>query len=186
MLNGNWLSDPACGTYTWQAGEGFPPGIFDYQLAKMVRRGLSLEPRDRTRADRWRTVLAEALIERRLYTDESCNGTVFLEPSRTRCPYCLQDYPLAKLVFPQLHKAILIDSAAVPIGRKELLSPRVSARHAVARRFGPLVQIESFGSNGTYRLDQAGWTRLPDQQAVMVEPGDRLRFADVECRVETA
>jgi hypothetical protein len=46
---------------------------------------------------------------------------------------------------------------------------------------GPETTIESLGRNGSYRLIEGKWVAF---QNTLIEAGDRLRFADIEARVE--
>ena len=79
---------------------------------------------------------------------------------------------------------ILLNKGAVEVGRVNLKgSNKVSSRHAVFRRIGSEIWIESLGTNGTYRWAGSGWVRLPDRKMVLVKKGDRLRFADLEAEI---
>jgi serine/threonine protein kinase len=182
MLSGRWLHDPSMGDGSARRGDGYPSLMLNADLARMIRRGLSLDRQVRPPAYEWRAVLGQALLQ--IYVHPPCGGPVFIDSSKTRCPYCNRPYPVLKLVFPSLHKEIVCDSGSVPLGRTQLHSPKVSALHAVLRRFGPETRLEPLGSNGTFRLAGTDWAKLA--QEVPIQTGDRLRFADVDCYVVEA
>ena len=83
-------------------------------------------------------------------------------------------------------RAIPITEAAVKVGRTLLGgSMKISGNHAVFRKIGPDLLLESFGRNGTWRRNGQGWIRLPDRSPILLATGDRLRLGDAEVSVET-
>ena len=102
------------------------------------------------------------------------------------CPLCKIPYPTLELIAPNGVR-VGLDSGAVPVGRNVFPGAvKVSARHAVFRRIGPETWLQSFGRNGTYRWSGSNWIRLPDGKPILVQKGDRLRFADLEVAVSSA
>lgn len=181
MLSGRWFHDPALGAESAGSAEGYPSAILNADLARLFRRGLGLERHERPSADEWRAALGRSF--ERIYVHQPCSGPLFIDAGQTCCPFCGRRFPAIKLAFPSLRKEIVCNNAAVPIGRGDLGSPKVSAHHAVVRRIGPETSLESFGRNGTYRWAATRW--VPINKAI-IEPGDRLQFADVEAYVQEA
>lgn len=179
MMSGRWWHDPALGSNGATSGEGYPSAILNSELARLFRRGLGLNREDRPAFREWRDALSRNF--ERIYVHAACGGPVFTDAGKSHCPFCRQPYPMLKLVFPSFHKGVTCDSAALPIGRSLLASPKVSAQHAVVRRLGPETTIESFGRNGTYRFVAGRWVAVTN---AVLETGDRLRFADVEAQVQ--
>jgi len=178
-MSGGWPTDPIFGVPAKDVG-GFPSQILNSELAAMMRGGLSREPGERLSATDWTRTLHRNFSQ--IWVDPRCGGPSFIDPSRTRCPICGQPFPTYRLVFPALHVAVACDSAALALGRSLLGSAKVSGLHAVIRRYGQETRLEVHGRNGTYRWNDSQWMRL--EQTVILNPGDRLRFADVECLVE--
>jgi len=57
---------------------------------------------------------------------------------------------------------------------------KVSARHAVFHKIGPDTWMTAVGSNPTFRLAGGKWIQLTNNMKLLVQKGDKLRFADVE------
>ncbi len=117
------------------------------------------------------------------YSDRcpKCGGPCVIDVSKISCPLCGSPFP--HLTLQAIGSGIVIPlvNGATVVGRAELgNSMKVSVRHAIFRRNGPDTWIESIGSNGTYRWNDAGWSRLPDKEPRLVQSGDRLRLGDVE------
>jgi serine/threonine protein kinase len=178
-LSGGWPHDPLYGKGPPDTG-GYPSAILNAELATFFRRGLSANRDERPSAGEWTQLLGTNFWS--IWIDPRCHGPSFIDPSKTRCPHCGREFPRCKLVFPALGKEVRCDSASVSVGRALLLSPKVSALHAVVRRCGPETRIIIHGRNGTFRWNSTGWKQLNGE--AIIQPGDRLRFADVECRVE--
>lgn len=179
MLSGRWWHDPVLGKSNEGKGGGYPTAILDADLARLFRRGLSLNREDRPTPQDWRDNLSRSI--ERIYVHPQCGGPVFADAGKRNCPFCGEPYRILKLVFPTLSRELPCDGARISLGRNLLLSPSVSADHAQIHRIGPLVRIESFGRNGSYRWTDGKWVPF---QNTFIEAGDRLRFADVEARVE--
>jgi DNA-binding helix-hairpin-helix protein with protein kinase domain len=179
MLSGRWWHDAALGNSLSAKGGGYPSGILDPDLSRLFRRGVSLNREDRPVPWEWRNTTSRSF--ERIYIHPYCGGPVFADAGKTHCPFCGERYRMLKLVFSGLHREIVCDSGAVPIGRDQLLSPKVSAHHAIIQRVGPEVTVESFGRNGSYHFIDGKWIAF---QNTLIEAGDRLRFADIEAYVE--
>jgi len=178
MLSGRWVHDPVVTNPSLAVAEGYPSRMLNADLSRLFRRGLGLEREDRPSAAECRDVLSRNY--RLIYIHPPCQGPIFIDPGQTHCPFCNRRFPVLKLVFPSLRKELVCDSAAMPIGRATLLSPKVSAHHAVVRKMGPEVTVESFGRNGTYRWTGTSWEPFGSGP---IQGGDRLRFADIEAHV---
>jgi serine/threonine protein kinase len=181
-MSGGWPHDPALGLSQGIDG-GFPSTILNAELATLLRRSLSPNREERPSASEWVDGLSRSI--RLLWIDPRCHGPSFIDPGRTRCPTCGKEFPRLKFVFPALRKEIVCDTAAISVGRADLASPMVSRLHAIARQRGPETYLESLGRNGVFRRSGRAWLRLPPDPVPVLE-GDRLRFADVECLVQTA
>jgi len=181
MLSGRWWHDPASGKIEKTKGGGYPSFILDVDLARLFRRGLSSNREDRPTPQEWRETLSRSFEQ--IYVHPRCGGPVFADSGKSRCPFCGESYRLLKLVFPSLSREFICDGTGFSLGRQLLSSPNVSALHANVHRIGPIVRIESFGRNGSYRYADGGWVAF---QHAIIEAGDRLRVADVEARVEEA
>jgi len=179
MLSGRWMHDPMLADGSTSAMEGYPSRMLNAELARLFRRGLSAVRHDRPSAAEWRDALSRNY--RLIYVHLPCQGPIFVDAGQTRCPFCKSQFPVLKLVFPALRKEIVCDSAAIPIGRAMLRSEKVSSYHAVVRKIGPELTVESFGRNGTYRRKGSLWEPIGSG---LIQSGDRLRFADVEAYVE--
>jgi hypothetical protein len=178
-MSGGWPHDPLRGQGPPDTG-GYPSHILNAQLAGMFRRGLSANRQERPSAAEWTQVLSKNF--RLIWVDLPCQGPSFIDPSKTHCPICGRPFPICKLVFPTLRQNIVCDSAAVALGRADLHSPTVSALHAIVRKIGPETWLQPLGRNGTFRKNKNRWLPLADPTVLQV--GDRLRFADVECLVK--
>jgi serine/threonine protein kinase len=179
MMSGRWWHDAAVGNSHSAKGGGYPSGILDTDLARLFRRGVGLDREDRPSPREWCDTTSRSV--ERIYIHPRCGGPVFADAGKTHCPFCGERYRILKLVFPGLSRELPCDGVAAPIGRDQLPSVRVSAHHAVVHRMGPETTIESLGRNGSYRLIEGKWVAF---QNTLIEAGDRLRFADIEARVE--
>ena len=181
MYKGIWRHHPYYGT--WPADvKGYPPRTLNARLINLFNQGISLDPDARPSTTAWREALFATLGE--VHICEACGWPCLVDVSKTICPSCQRPYPVRKLVLPSGH-SIQIDAGYMPIGRNELNGAMmVSAIHAVFRRIGPEVIVESLGQNGTYRKTDKAWVRLPPAKPVTLYPGDVLRLADIEVRIE--
>ena len=178
MCSGVWLHGPAAyGSLKEDLG-GYPSTVLNAGLARLFRKFISLNPDERPSPGLWQSALMEAC--KSVYCCTSCGGACVVDASKTVCPFCKSPYPtLALLTKSGVH--IDLNSAGVDVGRDVLRgSDRVSSRHAVFRRIGPITWLESCGRNGTYRRSSSNWVRLPDKKAIRVQKGDLLKFADLE------
>ena len=181
MTCGRWLQDPAHGQIRHETLGGLSNLVLNAQLAELFRRGLGLDADERPTAEQWKSALLGAADQ--VFVCPNCGYPNLIDASKQRCPSCSQDYPVLTIKVPG-RMQLLVDRAALVVGRRELQSPHVSQKHAALRRIGPETWIESLGQNGTFRwCEDGGWIRLPDGQCQLIELGDRLRFADVEAHV---
>jgi len=181
MMNG-WVHDPARSNRPRTAG-GVPREAINADLQRLFRLSLSPDPNERPSAETWETTLLAAL--KAVHICDRCSMPFLVDPSKTACPTCGGVFPdwLLRL---QNGRAIPIGEAAVPVGRAHLGgSTKVSVTHAVFRKIGPDLLVDSCGLNGTSRRNGHGWVRLPDRTPILLSPGDRLRLGDVEVVVET-
>ncbi len=187
MKEGRWPDDPARKSANQKIKGGYPTDILNANLARMFRAGLSADPKARPSANQWRDALYEALFK--VYVCESCGGPNLIDASKNNCPMCSVRYPM--LVLEGAFGRIPLERASVVVGRDQLGgSKKVSTSHAVIRRIGPEYRIEDRSANGVSRRTSSGWLRLPradnlDKQP-LIQAGDVLRFADVECKVSVA
>jgi hypothetical protein len=174
-----WIHDPARADRVSGVLGGLPVEVLNADLMRLFRRGLSADRSERPTAAEWVGELSRALHQ--IFACTHCGGPCVLDASKNACPICRQAFPTFKLVgaFGQIQ----LRDASTVVGRSNLGgSSKVSARHAVIRRHGPEYRLESKGQNGTRRW-ASDWIRLPDDQPVLIQAGDRLKFADVEAQV---
>lgn len=181
MISGIWMQDPSLGRIDHETMGGLSNVVINASIARLFRRGLSLERDARPSASEWKSALLQTADQ--VYHCPTCGYPNLVDGSKHRCPSCALPYPVLAIQTPDAGP-IVIDQATVSVGRNQLPSPRVSQKHAVLRRIGPETWLDSIGRNGTYRMAHDGsWIRLPDEHRHLVEAGDRLRFADVEVRI---
>jgi serine/threonine protein kinase len=179
MCSGRWLQDPAAADKPTGNLGGYPVEVLNADLARLFRAALSLEPADRPSADTWEAELGKAFSS--VYSCPACGGPCVIDASKVVCPICKRPFPHLTLRITANHSVIPLDHGATVIGRTQLCgSPKASMRHAIFRRIGPELWIESIGQNGSYRWSGSGWVKLPDGKPLLVQNGDRLKFADVE------
>lgn len=178
MYAGRWSQDPTMSGKTKGELGGFPAAVLNANLARLFRRAFSLEPAQRPSPDEWGQELLKA--GNSIFCCPNCSGPCVVDASKTSCPICKERYPTLNLHLPKMSD-ISIDRGATMIGRDTFGgAEKVSARHAIFRRIGPNTWMESLGRNGTYRLVGSDWKKLPDKKPVLVQKGDRLKFADQE------
>lgn len=183
MSSGRWLQDPARGPIDQARLGGLSNQVLSAKLCELMRRGLSCDIQTRPSADAWRAALLEAADQ--LFLCPACGYPNLIDPSKHRCPACRAGYPVLALRLPGGGR-LLIQEAAVVVGRAQVPSPHVSAQHAVLRRLGPETWIEPRGRNGTWRrAPGGGWVRLAQARPCLLEAGDVLRLADVELELVT-
>jgi DNA-binding helix-hairpin-helix protein with protein kinase domain len=179
MYGGQWIHDPAAPTRA-DAG-GYPTTVLNSRVANLFRRFLSKERADRPAPAEWRDELLPVLGQ--VFVCPACKGPSMIDSSKWSCPLCKRPYPTLKLVAPG-GRVVPLDAGCVRVGRGTLGgSPRVSTLHAIFRRVGPEVWVESIGRNGTYRQAEGRMVRIPDGKSVLIQAGDILRLADVEVRI---
>ncbi|MRR11394.1 FHA domain-containing protein, partial [bacterium] len=148
------------------------------------RLSLSPDPAQRPSTRTGEKALLAAL--KPVHICDTCSMPFLVDPSKTACPACGAIFPdwLLRL---RDGRVILIAQASVPVGRAQLDgSLKVSGTHAIFRKIGPDLLVESFGRNGTWRMNGHGWVRLPDRTPIILSGGDRLRLGDSEVGIETA
>ena len=184
MLKG-WLHDPQRPGRKIGVG-GLPPEILSSDIHRMFRRAFSCEPRVRPSAAEWESALLNVQGALRYCPDQTCSMPFLVDAAKSSCPGCHRPFP-AFILRTESGLSIRVDSASVSVGRNELGgSPHVSLQHAMLRKTGPDLWIESLGRNGTKRWDGSAWTRLPDRTRVLLQEGDWLRLGDVAARVMLA
>jgi DNA-binding helix-hairpin-helix protein with protein kinase domain len=179
MMSG-WVHDPARANRPKSAG-GVPREAINADLQRLFRRSLSPEPSERPSASTWEETLLTAL--KTVHICDRCSMPFLVDPSKTSCPACGAVFPdwLLRL---RDGRTIQIGEAAVPVGRALLGgSMKVSGTHAVFRKIGPDLLVDSCGRNGTWRGNGRGWVRLPERVPILLSVGDQLRLGDVEILV---
>ncbi len=179
MTNG-WVHDPARTNRPKGAG-GVPCEAINADLHRLFRLSLSPRPDERPLAIEWETALLAAL--KSVHLCDGCSMPFLVDPSKTACPACGAKFPDWQLTLND-GRVVRIAQAAVLVGRDTFGgSLKVSQRHAVFRKIGPELHLESQGRNGTWRRNGHGWVRLPDRAPILLSPNDRLRLGDVEVTV---
>lgn len=182
-MTSGWIHDPARAGRPHGAG-GVPPQVLNPDLQRLFRTSLSQDPAERPSAAAWERALLRAL--RSIHVCDRCTMPFLVDTSKTACPACaaaFDDYDLRLLD----GRRIPVGGAAVPVGRALLGgSNKVSGTHAIFRKIGPELFVESLGRNGTFRSSGSAWVRLPDRMPILLFPGDRLRLGDVEVVVAIA
>ncbi|MEI8120482.1 MAG: protein kinase [bacterium] len=177
-----WFHDPALPPV--RGVGGYPARILNARLANLFRRGMSGDPDKRPSAVEWLDELLTSLGEVYICPQDNCGCPCMADTSKLLCPLCGKPYPTLSLALLDGSKIPII-SGFMQLGRNELrMSNSVSAIHAILRKVGPAVTLESYGRNGTYRKTGNSWDRLEDQKPIVISKGDVLRFADVEAKVE--
>ena len=183
VVESGWsLHDPLNPRHAPGRGNGGSPWeVLDSRLSALLRDALSANPERRPRAEAWRIALSEAVWK--VFPCPRCGGCIIIDPSKTVCPFtgCRKPYPGFTLRT-KSGIAIPIDRGMVLLGRDECGgSMKVSSRHATLRKIGPETWLEPHGSNGTRRWTGREWLTL--QRPVVLNKGDRIKFADVEAEV---
>jgi hypothetical protein len=182
-MMGGWVHDPARANRPKSPG-GVPREAINADLQRLFRLSLSPDPDQRPSTGTWEKALLAAL--KTVHICDNCSMPFLVDPSKTACPACGGSFPDWVLRLRD-GRAIPIDEASVRVGRAHLGgSPKVSGTHAVFRKIGPDLLVESFGRNGTWRMNGRGWVRLPDRTPVILSAGDHLRLGDSEVVIETA
>lgn len=179
MCAGRWIHDPAGPDRPREPTGGYPTETLDPDIARLFRRAFSLAPDERPAAAEWAEVLRRALF--RVAACAACGAPCLADASKTSCPTCRAPFPTLTLVLPG--GPVPLTDGSLVIGRDHLGGAHISARHAIFRRAGPNTFVESLGQNHTFRWAAGRWVQLPDQVAVLIEQGDRLRLADVEVAI---
>jgi len=182
MCSGKWLLDPAVSDGSRAGIGGYPTTVLNADLARLFRFAVSIDPAKRPSSDTWEAELGKAFNA--IYCCPRCGGPCVIDVSKTTCPLCGCIFPNLTLRINGHGSTLALSNGATVIGRAELGgSMKVSARHAIFRRVGPETWLESTGSNGTYRWNGSGWSKLPDRKPLLVQHGDRLRLGDVEAQL---
>lgn len=175
VRRGMWLGDPMRGNASKGCG-GYPPSILNTELSTLFREALGHQIDRRPSARCWLTALLKAADLVRLCP--ACNGPNIVDSSKQACPHCLHPYPVLAIRLPNGRRIPIISSSR-PVGRNELgPHPSISNLHLVLQRIGPDSFVHCRGSQGTFRLGPRGWDRLPREEAVQVEAGQRLRVSE--------
>lgn len=178
MCSGRWLHDPSAPDRPKGNLGGFPVEVLSANIARLIRLALDRNPAQRPTAAAWKTELDRALNS--VFSCPQCSGPCLIDVAKVSCPLC--GHPFGHLVVQDTGGRTLLSliDGATAIGRNQLGgSPKVSLRHAVFRRVGPETWLETTGSNGSARWSNGTWVKLPDKKSVLVQKGDRLKFADV-------
>lgn len=179
MCSGRWLLDPAAADRPSGSVGGYPPTVLNADLARLFRSAVSINAAERPSADHWKAELAKAFNA--IFCCSKCGAPCVIDVSKVACPLCGTAFPHLTLRVNGTGGSIPLSSGSTVVGRTELGgSQKVSARHAVFRRIGPETWIDSTGTNGSYRWNGSGWTKLPDRKPLLVQAGDRLRLGDLE------
>jgi|GEM_PF-2497940 len=179
MTSGQWPHDPDLpGPPSRDGVGGYPATILNQPLRALFRRAFSLKPDQRPSAAEWRAALVDAL-NGQCYL-HACGQPLFVDPSQRQCPHCGRAFSF-QLLRGWTAEAFSLDAPETKIGRAQLGNhPMVSGEHAVFRRRGPLLELVSVGLNPTYRRSGNAWCKLPHGRPVLVNAGERLKFAEVE------
>lgn len=182
MCSGKWLLDPATASTSGGNIGGYPTTVLNADLARLFRAAVSIDPAKRPASDIWEAALLKAFNA--IYCCPRCGAPCVIDVAKTTCPLCGCPFPYLTLQIKSCGNTLPLTSGATIVGRADLRgSMAVSTRHAVFRRVGPETWLESTGSNGSYRWSGSGWIKLPDRQPLLVQQGDRLKFADVEVQL---
>ena len=158
---------------------GLPIRVLNPEVEGLFRRSLDPDPARRPAPVSWRDALLSAL--ERLHECPHDGAQFILDSSKTSCPVCRTPFP--DLTLHAAGRSISLRSS-VAVGRVHFGGAlTVSARHALFHREGPDTRMTPVGSNPTYRWAKGNWIKLPNDKSVLICPGDRLRFADVEAVV---
>ncbi|MDD4869566.1 MAG: protein kinase [Kiritimatiellae bacterium] len=180
MYEGAWLHDPALPPP--KNVKGCSSKMLNARLISLYRRGIGLFPDKRPSVAEWCDELIRALYE--IDICRHCHMPSLIDASKTRCYSCGKPYLPPSLLL-NSGKIITIDTGSVQVGRSLLGgSMSVSREHALFSRMGPLLFVQSFGANGTWRLTEGVWHRIPDGVVVPLSEGNRIRMADIELRVQ--
>lgn len=191
MRRGVWHSD----TFnprrrdTGLDGHGLPAEVLDSLTSSLFRGAFNVDPALRPSARQFARHLGELLDQQRIVNCPHCNLPMMLEPGVTRCVYraCGKPFDMPQVVLPGGHR-LPLDGALV-LGREQLGSDRVSRRHLLLRRAGPLVYVRDLdSSNGTAvrTAPDEAWQRLPAHAEVYLTPHPReslVKAAGVELRL---
>lgn len=181
MTSDCFPGDPLLTRGPTAATGGLPQSALDANLLNTFRRAFAAPtPEERPSAADWVTVLNKSLLTG-LFECSRCSGQTVIEATKTRCPYCVRDYP--HLVLRTATTTLSLRQPSTLIGRALLPGPDVSARHAVIRRIGPETYLTDRSTNGTFRRAGNQWVRLAPGVEHLIQPGDRLRFGSVEATV---
>ncbi len=181
MCEGVWIADPMrCAAAKTSAG--YPIGVLNADLARLFRYGLGKAPSRRPSAMEWAGTLKRGLAC--IYLCDHCEGPFLIDPSKLRCPLCEARFSDWVLVLRNGRKMALTAGTTV-LGRSELGSPKVSTRHAIFRKIGPEYFVENISGNGVFRKSKNSWKLLDNNKTFLLQPGDVLKFADVEGTLTT-
>lgn len=188
MRAGVWHSDifNANRRDTGLDGHGLPADMLDSVTASMIRAAVQGDPALRPSARQFADHLGNMLDQQRIVHCPHCHMPMMLEQGVTRCVYraCGLPFDMPHVVLPSGHKLAL--AGAIVLGRDQLGSDRVSRRHLLLRRAGPLVCVRDLGSsNGTAvrTSPHEAWERLPAHAEVYLTPHPTqslVRVAGVE------
>ena len=179
MCSGVWTQDRARNRKDGSALGGYPVTVLNADIENLFRRGLSRDVGTRPSPLDWKDAFSKALNA--VGVCPSCGVQFIVDSSKVECPLttCRKKFPDLRLVFKG--REIPLNSAAVAVGRPDLGGAhKISARHAVFHKIGPDTWMTAVGSNPTFRLAGGKWIQLTNNMKLLVQKGDKLRFADVE------
>lgn len=181
MTSGEWPHDPALGRQLVVDPGGHPATILNPRLMALFRRGFSKCREDRPAPAEWRNELYHALFQ--IMACPRCGYENICDASKLKCPDCGQIYP--PIVLTGVFGQIVVDRASTTLGRAEFGHDTASQKHVVIRRRGSDFQIADHSTNGTFRQTSSGtWCRLPQQQFVLLRPGDRLKLVPRQSSID--
>ena len=179
-----WLLDPISSQTTASTSCGCPVGVLSSDLCGRFREVFGKDPSKRPKADQWANLLDRE--SNKVYTCAVCKEQCLLDSSKRECPFCHHPLSVPTLFILSTKRQIRLVRSITYIGRIELDGrPTVSSKHAIFRRIGSELLMESYGRNGSYRKTALGWTRIPNGSPVRILKNERLKFADVEVEVRS-
>ena len=183
MCSGAWMQDRARNRKDGSALGGYPVTILNADIENLFRRGLSRDVGTRPSPLDWKNAFSMALNA--VGVCPNCGIQFIVDSGKVECPLkaCRKRFPDLRILCKG--KEIRLSSGAVAVGRSDLGGAhRVSARHAVFHKIGPDTWMTAQGSNPTFRLAGGKWIQLANNAKLLVQKGDKLRFADVEVELQ--
>lgn len=192
MLAGRWHSDRFSSQRrdTGLHGEGFAAEMLDTRLASLFRAALQAKPELRPHAADFALHLGDLLNHGRIIHCPHCNWPMVLEPGITHCAHthrCGKAFDAPKVLLPDGRRLAL--EQPLVLGRDQLGHERISRRHVLLQRAGPLVYVRDLApANGTEVRFEPGkdWSKLPARADAYLSPHPSmpmLRLAGVSVKL---